>query len=61
MPIFWIALMLMYIFAIRFKAWGLPYLPTVGMYDPVVGRTFAQVASHLVLPAMSIALIDIAR
>ncbi len=61
MPIFWIALMLMYIFAIRFKAWGLPYLPTVGMFDPVVGRTFAQVASHLVLPAMSIALIDIAR
>jgi peptide/nickel transport system permease protein len=61
MPIFFIALMLMYIFAIRFKQWGLPYLPTVGMFDPVVGRTFAQVAWHLILPAMSIALIDVAR
>jgi peptide/nickel transport system permease protein len=53
--------MLMYIFAIRFKQWGLPYLPTVGMFDPVVGRTFAEVAWHLILPAMSIALIDVAR
>ena len=61
MPIFFIALMLMYIFAIRFKQWGLPYLPTVGMYDPVVGRTFAEVAWHLILPATSIALIDVAR
>ena len=61
MPIFFIALMLMYIFAIRFKHWGLPYLPTVGMYDPVVGPTFAEVAWHLILPAMSIALIDVAR
>ncbi len=61
MPIFWIALMLMYIFAVQFKAWGLPYLPTYGMYDPVAGRTFAQVAWHLVLPVASIALIDVAR
>ncbi len=61
MPIFWIALLLMYFFAVRFKAWGLPYFPTVGMYDPVEGRTFMQVAWHVVLPATSIALIDIAR
>lgn len=61
MPIFWIALGSMYIFAVQFKAWGLPYLPTVGMYDPIEGKTFAQVAWHLVLPAMSIALIDTAR
>jgi len=61
MPIFWIALGLMYIFAVRFKAWGLPYLPTVGMYDPVEGKTLPQVVWHLILPAMSIALIDIAR
>lgn len=61
MPIFWIALGLMYIFAVRFKAWGLPYLPTVGMYDPIEGKTLSQVVWHLILPAMSIALIDIAR
>lgn len=61
MPIFLIALVLMYIFAVLFRRWGLPYLPTVGMYDPFEGRTVSQVAAHLVLPATSIALIDIAR
>ncbi len=61
MPIFFIALMLMYIFAVRFKAWGLPYFPTVGMYEPAQGRTFMQIAWHVVLPATSIALIDVAR
>ncbi len=55
MPIFWIALMLMYIFAVH-----LDLFPTVGMYDPVEGRTFGQVAWHLVLPVTSIALISIA-
>src|SRR5687768_11910069 len=31
MPIFWIALALLWIFAVTFKQAGLPYLPTVGM------------------------------
>ncbi len=60
MPIFWIALMLMYIFAVNFRAWGLPYLPTVGMYEPAAGKTVAQVAWHMVLPVASISLISIA-
>ncbi len=61
MPIFFIALGLMYIFAVKFRQWGLPYFPTVGMYDPIVGKTFAQVTWHLVLPATAIAFIDTAR
>ncbi len=60
MPIFWLALMLMYIFAVHFKRWGLPYFPTSGMYDPSGERSVAQVAWHLVLPVSSIALITIA-
>lgn len=59
-PIFLLALMLMYIFAVQFKSWGLPHLPTTGMYNPVVGKTFPEVARHVVLPALSIALISIA-
>jgi peptide/nickel transport system permease protein len=55
MPIFWIALMLMYIFAVH-----LDLFPTVGMYEPEAGRTFGQVAWHLVLPVTSLALISIA-
>lgn len=50
MPVFWLALMLMYLFAVNFKRWGLPYLPTVGMYDPAVGPTPWEIIRHMVLP-----------
>jgi peptide/nickel transport system permease protein len=60
MPIFWLALILMYLFAVNFKRWGLPYFPTVGMYDPAVGRTVAQVAWHMVLPVITLSVVSIA-
>jgi len=60
MPIFFIALVSMYIFAVNFKAWGLPYLPTVGMFEPDVGKTPEQVLIHMILPVMSLALISMA-
>jgi peptide/nickel transport system permease protein len=60
MPIFWLALMLMYVFAVNFKRWGLPYLPTVGMFDPAVGRTPTELLRHMVLPVTAIAVISIA-
>jgi peptide/nickel transport system permease protein len=60
MPIFFIALLTMYIFAVNFKRWGLPYLPTVGMFDPAVGKTPSEVARHMVLPVFSIAFISFA-
>jgi peptide/nickel transport system permease protein len=59
MPIFVIALGSMYIFSVNFKKWGLPYLPTVGMFDPKVGKTVPQVAVHMVLPIFSMAVISI--
>lgn len=60
MPIFFIALLSMYIFAVLFKRWGLPYLPTVGMFDPQVGKTTGQVLLHMVLPVFSISTISLA-
>ena len=60
MPIFFIALVSMYIFAVNFKRWGLPYLPTVGMFDPQVGKTTGQVLLHMVLPILSMSVISIA-
>ncbi|MBN1991955.1 MAG: ABC transporter permease [Anaerolineae bacterium] len=60
MPIFFIALLSMYLFAVLFKRWGLPYLPTVGMFDPQVGKTPAQVAWHMVLPVLSLSVISLA-
>jgi peptide/nickel transport system permease protein len=60
MPVFWLALMLMYIFAVNFRRWGLPYLPTVGMYDPGVGKTPFELIKHLALPVTTLAIISTA-
>lgn len=60
MPIFLIALFSMYLFGVLFKRWGLPYLPTTGMFDPQVGRTPLQYALHLILPIFSLSVISIA-
>lgn len=60
MPVFWLALSLMYLFAVNFRRWGLPYLPTVGMFDPKVGETPWEVAKHMVLPVTTLAIISIA-
>ncbi len=54
LPVFFFALIVMYIFAVNFKRWGLPYLPTVGMFDPQVGKTPSQVAWHMVLPVATL-------
>lgn len=59
-PIFLMAYLLMYVFAIKFREWGLPYFPTSQMFDPEVGKTIPQVAWHLVLPVLSISLLSIA-
>jgi peptide/nickel transport system permease protein len=60
MPVFWLALLLMYVFAVNFKRWGLPYFPTVGMYDLAAGKTVWQVIWHMVLPVSTMAIISIA-
>ena len=60
MPIFFVALVSMYIFGVNFKRWGLPYLPTVGMFDPKVGKTPEQVLLHMVLPIFSLTVITAA-
>lgn len=58
MPIFFIALGLMLIFAVQFKAWGLPYLPTGAdiwdKQDPV------ELLQHLILPVSCLVIIQTA-
>ncbi len=54
MPVFFFALLAMYIFAVNFKAWGLPYLPTVGMFEPEAGKSASQVAWHMILPVATL-------
>ncbi len=60
MPIFFIALVVIYIFSVNFKEWGLPYLPTNGMFDPAIGKTPGQVLLHMILPVFSISVISFA-
>jgi peptide/nickel transport system permease protein len=60
MPVFWLALMLMYIFAVNFRKWGLPYLPTVGMFEPQAGKTPWELIKHMILPVTTLAVISIA-
>ncbi len=60
MPVFWLALMLMYVFAVNFRRWGLPYLPTVGMFDPAVGKTPLELLKHMILPLATIVIISTA-
>ncbi len=58
MPIFFIALGLILIFAVQFKAWGLPYLPTGAdvwdQKDPVA------LVRHLILPVTALITIQTA-
>ena len=58
MPIFFIALGLMLIFAVQFKQWGLPYLPTGAdiwdKKDPV------ELAIHMILPVSCLVIIQTA-
>ncbi len=58
MPIFFIAFGLMEIFAVQFKAWGLPYLPTgADIWNP---KDLGQLIRHLVLPVTSLVIIQVA-
>ncbi len=54
MPVFFFALLTMYLFSVNFRKWGLPYLPTVGMFEPSVGQTPTQVAWHMILPVATL-------
>jgi peptide/nickel transport system permease protein len=58
MPIFFIALGSMNIFAVQFKIWGLPYLPTgADIWSP--SNPF-QLARHLILPVFCLITIQTA-
>ncbi|SRR5581483_8970856 len=58
MPIFFIALGCIEIFAVEFKLWGLPYLPTgADIWNP---KDPIQMARHLVLPVFCLVAIQTA-
>ncbi|MDX2075029.1 MAG: ABC transporter permease [bacterium] len=60
MPIFLVALLSVYIFAVQFRKWGLPYLPVQGMYSVESDRSVGDLLRHLILPVFCLAAISIA-
>src|SRR5215213_7489329 len=54
MPDFWLALLLVILFALKFREWGLPSLPVGGMVDPRSGGGFLDRVQHLILPVLAL-------
>ncbi|MBI5824009.1 MAG: ABC transporter permease [Chloroflexi bacterium] len=58
MPIFFSALGLMLIFAVKFKEWGLPYMPTgADVWDKKDPLEYIQ---HMVLPVSALVIVQVA-
>jgi ABC-type dipeptide/oligopeptide/nickel transport system permease component len=55
MPVFWLGLILQFVFGVKFKQWGLPYLPVSGM----TSREFPT-AVHIIMPAVVLASVSTA-
>lgn len=60
LPVFFLGFILIFFFAISFKEWGLPYFPPGGMYSLREGFSLQSVAYHLVLPVLTLVLIQAA-
>lgn len=50
-PQFWLALVLLLVFSVKFAAWGLPHLPAGGAYT-IGDGSFSDRVVHLVLPVI---------
>jgi peptide/nickel transport system permease protein len=59
-PTVWLGLMLIILFSVKFREWGLPSLPVGGVRDLRGGGGFWDRAEHLILPVMALALPQIA-
>jgi peptide/nickel transport system permease protein len=53
-PAFWLGLMLIIIFAVQFRAWGLPALPSGGTQTLPDGGGFFDRLRHLILPVITL-------
>jgi peptide/nickel transport system permease protein len=58
-PNAWLAIMLVIVFTFKFKEWGFPSLPATGITDTRNGGDLADRARHLLLPMVSLSLVQI--
>lgn len=59
-PTVWLSLMLILLFAVKFREWGLPYLPIGGMSDLRSGGGFWDRVEHMILPVIAITIPSVA-
>jgi peptide/nickel transport system permease protein len=50
-PSFWLALLMILLFSVSFRAWGLPALPSGGATSAIGGGDFLDRLLHLLMPA----------
>src|SRR5690606_35782191 len=60
MPTIWLGMMMIILFAVKFQEWGLPSLPVAGTHDLRTGGGFWDRIEHLILPAVTLALVSLA-
>jgi len=58
-PSFWLGILLIMLFNVQFRAWGLPALPSGGMYDLIAGRSVTSVLQHLILPTFVLSILPL--
>jgi peptide/nickel transport system permease protein len=59
-PNFWLGLMMILLFSVMFREWGLPALPSGGTYTLGTGGDVLDRAKHLIMPAFVLAFVQTA-
>lgn len=59
-PTVWLGLMFIILFAVKFREWGLPYLPVGGVRDLRGGGNFTDRVEHLILPVLALTIPQLA-
>jgi peptide/nickel transport system permease protein len=60
LPVFFLGFLLIFFFAVKAYEWGLPNLPPGKMYDLREGFSIGSLVRHLILPTMTLVLIQAA-
>ncbi len=59
-PAFWLGLMLILFFSVKFHDWGLPFLPSSGIVTPFSGGDLLDRIAHLLMPAIVLSFVYLA-
>lgn len=60
MPTFWLGLLLILVFAVKFQALGWPSLPVAGTYNLRGGGDLMDRIQHLILPTITLGMVQLA-